>query len=88
MKKRERDIETWKDIVEELDLMLDSSDGRTHGQLIRGWLIDQRVELGLEQERPPAPNPNDKAEAGRGTKSPPPDLKKPRPPPPPPPKKK
>lgn len=50
MKKRERDIETWKDIVSELEQLLDYSDGRTHGRLIRGWLIDQRGELGLDAE--------------------------------------
>jgi hypothetical protein len=50
VKKRERDIETWKDIVSELEQLLDYSDGRTHGRLIRGWLIDQRGELGLDAE--------------------------------------
>jgi len=48
VKKRERDIETWKDIVEELRRLLRSTDGRTHGRLIRSWLIDQRVILDAE----------------------------------------
>jgi len=48
VKKRERDIETWKDIVLEIERLLRFSDGRTHGRLIRSWLVDQFVELGLD----------------------------------------
>ena len=48
MKKRERDMGTWKDIVLEVERLLSRSDGRTHGRLMRGWLLDQLVELGLD----------------------------------------
>lgn len=44
MKKRERDIDTWRDIVREITELLDC-DGRTHGRLIRAWLVDQELEL-------------------------------------------
>lgn len=45
MKKRGRDIETWKDVVEELERLLETEDGRSHGRLVRSWLIDQKEEL-------------------------------------------
>jgi hypothetical protein len=51
VKKRERDVETWKDIVLEIEWLLSATDGRTHGRLMRGWLLDQHVALGLDTER-------------------------------------
>lgn len=50
MEASERDIDTWRDIVEELEEMLDYNDGRTHGRLIRTWLVEQRVLLGGEED--------------------------------------
>lgn len=44
MKKRERDLETWRDIVAEIELLLDC-DGRTHGRIIRSWIVDQLLIL-------------------------------------------
>lgn len=46
METSERDIATWRDIVEELERLLEFNDGRTHGRLVRSWLVDQRVSIG------------------------------------------
>ena len=48
MKKRERDIETWKDIVLEIERLLRLEPAA--GAAIRSWLVDQLVELGLDAE--------------------------------------
>lgn len=41
----ERDIATWKEVVEELEDLLADTDGRAHGRLARHWLIDNRLRI-------------------------------------------
>ena len=45
MTAEERDVDTWKAVVYELEQLLEYNDGRTHGRLVRSWLVDQQLKI-------------------------------------------